>query len=156
MNNPTTISATGIALVKQFEGCRLKAYLDSVNIPTIGYGHIKGVKMGDVITQAQADQWLAQELQDFSAGVTRCITVGVSQPQFDALVCFAYNVGLGALGKSTLLKKLNAGDVAGAADQFLVWDKAGGKAIAGLTRRRQAERQLFLVPPLVSSSAASV
>lgn len=141
------LNQAGINLIKEFEGCRLKAYKDPVGIPTIGYGRIKGVKMGDVITQEQADNYLVEEIAaEYAPGVERLVKVAINDNQFAALVSFAYNVGVGALGKSTLLRKLNTGDYAGAANQFLVWNKAGGKALAGLTRRRGAERDLFLKP----------
>src|SRR5687767_4780302 len=97
------LNQAGINLIKEFEGCRLKAYKDPVGIPTIGYGRIKGVKMGDVITQEQADDYLAEEIAaEYAPGVERLVKVVINENQFAALVSFAYNVGVGALGKSTL------------------------------------------------------
>ncbi|WP_043632630.1 lysozyme [Chromobacterium haemolyticum] len=138
-------SANGIKLIQGFEGLRLKAYQDSVGIWTIGYGHTgPDVTPGMVITQAQADALLARDLNRFESGVTRLVQVPLNQNQFDALVCFSFNLGLGALQGSTLLRLLNAGDYAGAAAQFPRWNKAGGKELPGLTRRRAAEQALFL------------
>lgn len=138
------ISNNGIDLIKQFEGCRLTAYQDSVGVWTIGYGHTKGVKNGDSITQAQADAFLRDDVQVAESDVTRLVKVTLSQNQFDALVSFTYNLGVRSLSTSTLLRKLNAGDTKGAADEFLRWNKAGGKVLNGLTRRREAEQSLFL------------
>ena len=143
------IAKPGLDLIKSFEGLRLTAYLDIVGVPTIGYGCTNGVTKQDVInkrtiTEQEATDMMMHELATFEAGVEKCVTIPINQNQFDALVSFSYNVGLGALQKSTLLKLLNAGDVSGAAEQFLRWNKAGGNVVAGLTRRRQAERSLFL------------
>lgn len=139
------ISAAGLQLIKAFEGCRLKAYRDPVGIPTIGYGRIKGVKMGDVISQEQADNWLLEEIEnEYAPGVEGLVKVEITDNQFAALVSFAYNLGVGALAKSTLLRKLNAGDYAGASQEFGKWSKAGGKTLPGLVRRRAAESTLFL------------
>ncbi|OQS42352.1 lysozyme [Chromobacterium haemolyticum] len=138
-------SANGIKLIQGFEGLSLKAYQDSVGVWTIGYGHTgPEVTLGLVITQAQADALLARDLSRFESGVTRLVQVPLNQNQFDALVCFSFNLGLGALQGSTLLRLLNAGDYAGAAGQFPRWNKAGGKELTGLTRRRVAEQALFL------------
>lgn len=147
------LSNIGLSLLKQFEGCKLVAYRDSANIPTIGYGHIQGVKMSDKITQEQADQWLKEDVAKFERGVNKLVRelgVTITQNQFDALVCFAFNVGLSALQKSTLAKKLYTMDnkdqqsVYAVADQFLRWNKAGGKVVQGLVNRRGKERLLFL------------
>lgn len=139
------ISENGIKLVKSFEGLKLVAYKCPAGIWTIGYGHTgPDVTPGQVITQAQADALLARDLERFEAGVARLVKVPMTQNQLDALVCFSYNLGLGALQGSTLLRLLNAGDYAGAAAQFPRWDKAGGKVLPGLTRRRAAEQALFL------------
>ena len=132
-----------IAFIKSFEGCRLKAYLDSVGVPTIGWGRTKGVHLGMEITREQADAYLLDELaNEYGASVQRLVTVPIDDDQFSALVSFHYNTG--ALAKSTLLKKLNAGDFAGASQEFLKWDHAGQKVLPGLTRRREAERKMFL------------
>ena len=138
-------SPEGIALIKSFEGCILKTYNCSAGVKTIGYGHTgPDVKAGMVITQELADSLLRQDLHKFETGVTAAVKRVPEQCEFDALVAFSFNVGLGALQKSTLLRKLNADDVRGAADEFLKWDKAGGKQLAGLTRRRKAERAMFI------------
>jgi lysozyme len=140
-----TYSKNGLALTKQFEGCKLTAYQDSVGVWTIGYGHTGTfADPGKTITQAFADQLLLADIAKFEAGVLKLVRAAINQNQFDALVDFSFNLGLGNLGSSTLLKKLNAGDIKGAAEEFLRWDKAGGKVLAGLTRRRKAERELFL------------
>lgn len=143
------VSENGINLIKQFEGCRLTAYQDSVGVWTIGYGWTqpvdgKTVAKGMVITQQKANQLLTEGVAQYEKGVTNLVTVSLNQNQFDALVDFAYNLGVNALKGSTLLKKLNTGDYAGAANEFPKWNKAGGKELAGLTRRREAEKSLFL------------
>ena len=137
------IGPQGLALIKSFEGLRLTAYLDSVGVPTIGYGHTKGVRMGDTCTQAQADAWLAEDVRDAEACVNSAVTVPMTQAEFDALVSFTFNLGCGNLRKSTLLRLLNEGDRHGATVEFRKWDKAGGQVLAGLTRRRDAESRLF-------------
>ncbi|THD53195.1 lysozyme [Enterobacteriaceae bacterium ML5] len=143
------ISNDGILLIKKFEGCRLIAYQDSVGVWTIGYGWTqpvagKSVGRGMTITQNTAEQLLLTGLSQYEAGVTNLVNKPLTQHQFDALVSFAYNLGIKSLGTSTLLKKLNAGDYQGAADEFLKWNKAGGKVLNGLVARRAAERSLFL------------
>ena len=137
------ISERGKDLIKLFEGCRLKAYDDGVGVWTIGYGHTVGVKPGDEITQEQADEWFSEESEQFSNKVQVLVLVEVNQNQFDALVSLAYNIGVGALSRSTLLRKLNAGDYQGAAEQFDVWNRGGRKVMLGLVRRREQERKLF-------------
>lgn len=135
----------GLELIKSFEGCVLKVYLDAIGLPTIGYGHL--IKPGESftkITQKEAEELLKSDAQIFVDGVNKLLEVSVSQNQFDALVSLAFNIGLGNFEKSTLLRLLNAGDFAGAALQFVRWNKAGGKVLAGLTRRREAETKLFL------------
>ena len=143
------IGKRGLDLIKSFEGLELKAYFDVGGVPTIGYGHTRtvtslDVKQGRKITPAIADQLLFEDVQSAEEAVNSGLEVEVNQAQFDALVCFTYNVGNSAFLKSTLLQKLNREDILGAADQFLRWNKAGGKVVSGLTRRRKAERDLFL------------
>lgn len=139
------ISQKGINLIKQFEGLELKAYRDSVGVLTIGYGSTGShVSVGEVITEAQAETLLIKDLSRFESGVTELVKVPVTQNQFDALVSFSFNLGLGNLKSSTLLKKLNAKDYTGASKEFERWNKAGGKVLNGLTRRRLAEKELFL------------
>jgi lysozyme len=137
------ISDKGLNLIKQFEGLYLTAYKCPAGVWTIGWGCTKGVRPGQQITREQAEAMLRAELAEFEAGVNRLVNVPLTQSQFDALVSFAYNVGLGALSKSTLLSKLNKGDYEGAAAEFPRWNKGGGKVLAGLIRRRAAEQALF-------------
>lgn len=136
------ISDQGIALIKRFEGLRLKSYLDPVGVATIGYGHTKGVRLNDPeITEYDANRLLAEDLVLYEKAVNEMVEVSVSQNQFDALISFSFNLGIGALRGSTLLKKLNAGETC--SNEFLRWNMAGGKAIPGLARRRQAEKRMF-------------
>lgn len=143
------ISNAGTSLIKEFEGCRLKAYQDSVGIWTIGYGWtqpVDGRKIGPgmVIDQATAERLLKCGLVQYEQGVNQLVKVIITQGQFDALVSFAYNLGLRSLSTSTLLRKLNAGDKQGAADEFGKWVNAGGVRLNGLVKRREAERKMFL------------
>lgn len=144
------------AVVTQFEGFRAHPYRDIVGVPTIGYGVIQYpggamVRMSDSpITQAQATQFLIHQLGLKSRAIAPMFQARVTAHQAAAMLSLVYNIGTGAFGRSTLLRKVNAGDSAGAADQFLVWDKGHidgqAVAIAGLLARRQAERALFLTP----------
>lgn len=137
------ISQRGIDLIKSFEGCKLQPYHCSAGVLTIGYGHTgPDVKASLVITQETAEALLRKDLAKFEAGVLKA-TKKCTQGQFDALVSFAFNLGLGALGDSTLLKMHNAGEYDEAAKQFVRWNRAGGKVLAGLTRRREAEAKLY-------------
>ena len=138
------ISEAGLALIREFEGCKLEAYLDSVGIPTIGVGHTAGVKMGDICTQDQADTWLRTDVQVAVRCVANSVTGVLSQGQIDALTSFVFNLGCGALRNSSLLRMLNAGHDDAAAQQFERWNHAGGRVLAGLTARREAEKELFL------------
>lgn len=141
------VSDAGLALVKTFEGCMLAAYPDpaSGGDPwTIGYGHTRGVKPGDTCTQEQADAWLREDLAYSVAAVNHLAKVELEQHQFDPLVSFAYNCGQVALGMSTLLKFVNAGNFNQVPGQFLRWDKGpNGQPVPGLTRRRKAEAEMF-------------
>lgn len=136
-------SDNGLALTKQFEGLELSAYQDQVGVWTIGYGHTKNVQPGTIITEDQATQLLLSDVAGAVTCVNNAVTYAISQNQFDALVDFVFNLGGSSLLNSTLLRKLNGGDVAGAAPQFLLWDHAGGKVVQGLLKRRQAEMDLF-------------
>lgn len=147
------INKAGLDIIKSFEGLKLKPYLCPAGIPTIGYGTIrypngKPVTLNDPpITEKQAEAYLLHDVREKAAGVERLVKVKLNDNEFSALVSFAYNVGLGAFGGSTLLKLLNANaDKVAVADQLLRWNKANGKELPGLTRRRQAERALFLQP----------
>lgn len=142
-------STKGIDLIKEFEGCRLTAYKCPAGVWTIGYGHTgavdgKPVAAGMTITAAKATQLLRSDLARFEAAVNSYVTAPITQGMFDALVSFSYNCGAAALKSSTLLKKLNAKDYTGAADEFPKWNKAGGKVLSGLVRRRERERKLFI------------
>jgi lysozyme len=133
----------GLKLLTTFEGCKLVSYDDGVGVWTIGYGHTAGIAPGMTITQAEAEEFLRQDLAEFESYVTDLVKVDLSSDQFSALVCFCYNTGPEAFGSSTLLKRLNAGDFAGATGQFPRWNKGGGEPMLGLTRRRLAEQALF-------------
>jgi len=142
-------SANGINMVCGFEGLRLKAYDDGVGVWTIGFGTIKypngvRVKKGDTCTESQAEEYLRNDLVVFENAINRLVKATLNQNQFDALSSFTYNLGEGNLSKSTLLKKLNAKDYKGAAAEFPKWNKAGGRVLAGLVKRRKAEMELFL------------
>lgn len=141
-------SSNGIAVLKYFEDCNLKAYPDPATggAPwTIGWGHTgPEVKRGLVWTQKQADDALVADLARFERAVSTAVRVPLNQGQFDALVSFTYNLGEGNLKSSTLLKMVNAGNFAGASEQFKRWNKANGKTMRGLTRRRAAEQCLFV------------
>lgn len=133
-------------MIKTFEGCSLKAYKCPAGVWTISYGHTAGVREGDVITQEQAELMLQEDVQQYAQELQRLLKdegVEANINQFNALLDFVYNLGVSALKKSTLLKKLKAGDYAGACEEFGKWNKAGGKELAGLTRRRAAEQRLF-------------
>ncbi len=144
------ISSRGLELIKDFEGFSSTSYLDVINIPTIGWGNTfyedgRKVKLGEQISKTDALKLLEVIANtDFADKIFPSIKVKVSQSQFDAMVSLAYNIGTGAFLKSTLLKKVNAGDFAGAGKEFLRWNKANGKEVLGLTRRREREKQLFL------------
>ena len=141
------LSQRGIDLIKQFEGYSSKAYPDPATggAPwTIGYGTTNGVKPGMIITAEQAERMLRDDVAKFESGVSSLITAPTTQGQFDAMVSLAYNIGLGNFGKSTLLKKHNYRCYTCAADQFRVWNRANGKVMNGLTKRRAAERQVYM------------
>lgn len=138
------VSQRGIDLIKLHEGLRLRSYLCPANVWTIGYGHTGNVTNNQVITSEQAESILKSDLKRFELGVMNAVKVDLNQNQFDALVSLAFNIGGSNFGSSTLLRMLNAANYAGAADQFLRWNRAGDKVLDGLTRRRQDERALFL------------
>ncbi|WP_343545396.1 lysozyme [Sphingomonas paucimobilis] len=139
----TNSSRAGLALIKTYEGCKLTAYLCPAGKWTIGYGRTTNVKKGDTCSQAQADAWLLEEYDAFESKVRALVKVALTANQLGALVSFAYNVGVGALKDSTLLRLLNAADYSGAAAQFARWNKGGGKVLPGLVKRRAAEAALF-------------
>lgn len=137
-------SIAALAGIAFFEGYSSVAYKDLAGIPTIGYGATKNVKMGDTITPERALIRLQEDAAEHTKGMTRCIKVPVSQGEYDAFASFTYNVGVGAFCRSTLVKKLNAGDYDGACKELLKWNKAGGKVYPGLVKRRQEEYQRCL------------
>ena len=137
------ISQEGLALIKKFEGCRLKAYRCSANVLTIGYGHTGGVKEDDTISQPEADELLKEDIAKFEEYVNDNVIVELKQYQFDALVAWTFNLGPGNLRESTMLKKLNDADYTSVPFEMRRWNKAGGKTLDGLIRRRQAEGLLF-------------
>ena len=136
-------SQEGLALIKKFEGCRLKAYRCSANVLTIGYGHTGGVKEDDTISQPEADELLENDIAKFEEYVSDNVIVELKQHQFDALVAWTFNLGVGNLRNSTMLKKLNEADYDSIPFEMRRWNKAGGKTLDGLIRRRQAESLLF-------------
>jgi lysozyme len=131
-------------MISKFEGCRLEAYLDSVGIPTIGYGETEGVKLGDKWTQQQADERLARRVKEFLEAVKASCPTLSAPNQIAACTSLAYNIGANAFKASTVSRLIRFGDLKGAANAFLMWNKAGGRVIPGLTNRRQAERAVFL------------
>ena len=150
------INQATVDLVKEFEGLRLKAYPDPATGGepiTIGYGTTAAAgvgivpKLGMAITEAEAEGYLVKALESFAAKIRPKITAPITGNEFGAFLSLAYNIGPGAFAKSSALRKFNAGDKAGAANAILLWNKAGGKVMKGLERRRAAERKLFLTPP---------
>lgn len=138
------VSVQGLRLLKNLEGLRLQAYTDSGGVWTIGYGHTgNDVFPGQVITEQEAERLLRGDLERFEKGVENSLTGPASPGQYDAMVIFAFNVGLGAFQGSTLLKNFNKGDVRGAFVQFAEWNKVGVAILQGLCRRRAAEMWRF-------------
>jgi lysozyme len=137
-------SKTVEQLTEGFEAKRLSAYIPRPgDVPTIGYGHTRGVKMGDVCTDEQAVAWLQEDYVICEKDVNDHVNIPLTQGEFDALVDFCFNLGGRSLNNSTLLRLLNAGEYKLAAHEFERWDMAGGKHMAGLLRRRLAEEALF-------------
>jgi len=136
-----------LQLIKKWEGLKLKSYLCPARVWTIGYGHTKGVKSGQFITEATANAWLEQEVTAIVAQIEKSLGLvykNLSQNQIDALTSFVYNLGIGNFNKSTLKKLIVQGDLVSAADEFPKWNKAGKKVLDGLTARREDERNLFI------------
>lgn len=152
------LNAGGLDLIRCYEGRRLSAYQDAGGKWTIGYGHTRGVKEGDICTEDQANQWFEEDINEFSRLVLACISVQLTDNQFSALVSFAYNVGLGYKGikdgfkvlrdgsQSTLLTLINSRQFTLAAEEFPRWCKIDGVPNAGVLSRRCAEKALFLQP----------
>ena len=137
------ISEEGKALIKKFEGCKLDSYRCSANVATIGYGHTKDVSDGDTCTQEEADQMLAEDLEEFESYVDKLVTVDLEQNQFDALVAWTFNLGPTNLKSSTLLRVLNEGKHENVPSEMRRWNKAGDETLEGLIRRREAEGLLW-------------
>ena len=137
------ISKEGLALIKKFEGFESRAYLCPAGVWTIGYGHTKDVKEGDEWSQAHAEHMLEIELEEFCEYVNKMVKVPLEQYQFDALVAWVYNLGAGNFKESTLLRVLNQSDYDDVPHQIKRWNKAGGRVLQGLVRRREAEALLF-------------
>lgn len=146
------VNQASIDLIKEFEGFRAEAYQDSVGVWTIGYGTTgrAGVgidpKKGDVITEAEAEWYLHKAVDKFAASISPAITAPINENQFGAYVSLAYNIGPTAFKRSSSLRHFNAGNLSGAAQNILLWNKAGGKVLRGLVRRREAEKALFETP----------
>lgn len=134
---------TGFDLIKKWEGLRLEAYLCTAGVPTIGYGHTKGVKLGDVITEDQANQYLLEDILVTHEAIDRLVKVPLTAGQDDALTSFVFNLGMGNLASSTLLKLLNQGKYLEASAQFPRWNKSNGQVLVGLSNRRAEEMKLF-------------
>jgi len=137
------ISVEGLSLIKKFEGLELNAYQCAAGVWTIGYGHTKGVFEGQKITKAEADEMLVLEMEEYEKAVNDAVTISIDQCMFDALVSWTYNLGPSNLNASTMLKVLNSGNYDGVPEQIKRWNKAGGKVLEGLIRRRNAEALLF-------------
>mgnify|MGYP003671675529 FL=1 len=137
------ISQEGLSLIKKFEGCELEAYKCAAGVWTIGYGSTKGVKEEDTLTQEEADNLLLHEMQEYEGYINELVKAPLEQNQFDALVSWVFNLGPANLKASTMLKFLNAGDYHLIPSQIKRWNKAGGKVLEGLVRRREAEALLF-------------
>lgn len=138
------IDQTALSMIKDFEGCRLQAYQDLRGRWTIGYGCTHGVSPGMEISQPEADKRLLDDIGMVYRVVDVLLSVELTENQYSALIVLVYNIGSGEFATSTLLEKLNQKDFSGAADEFLRWNHVDGKVVDGLTRRRQAERDLFL------------
>lgn len=138
------LSLSGLAFIQTWEGSESSAYLDSVGVPTICTGSTKAVKIGDTATPQECQERLRLDVSDAGKALARCVTAPVTQGQYDALLSLSFNIGGGAICRSTLVRKLNHGDCTGAAKEFLRWDRAGGSRLRGLTNRRKAESSNFI------------
>lgn len=138
------VLAIAIVTVGTFEGVRQIAYRDIVGVPTVCFGETRGVKMGAKHTMVECKKMLGNALLEFSAGLDKCLKVKTPDLTYVAFVSWAYNVGLGAACGSTLVRKANAGDLLGACNQLPRWNRAGGKTVRGLTRRRAEEKKMCI------------
>ena len=136
------VSAAALVGIATHEGYRGEAYRDAVGVPTIGFGETAGVKMGDKTTPVRSLVQLLGSTNRHADAIRKCIAVPLYQHEFDAYVSLSYNIGPGAFCQSTLVKKLNAGDYAGACEEIKRWNRAGGKVLPGLTKRREQEYRL--------------
>ena len=137
------ISQEGLSLIKKFEGCELNAYKCAAGVPTIGYGSTHGIEMGMSISRARAEELLLEDIAKFEDHVNNNVKVPLNQNQFDSMVSWTFNLGGGNLKSSTLLKVLNGSDYTDVPNQIKRWNKANGKVLQGLIRRREAEALLF-------------
>jgi len=137
------ISEEGLSLIKKFEGCELKAYRCAANVLTIGYGTTKGVTEDMEITKEEAESILKEEMHEYEGYINDMVKVPLKQNQFDSMVSWVFNLGSTNLSSSTLLKKLNNSEYDEVPAQIKRWNKAGGKVLDGLIRRREAEALLF-------------
>jgi len=137
------ISEEGLSLIKKFEGCELKAYRCAANVLTIGYGTTKGVTEDMEITKEEAESLLKEEMHEYEGYINDMIKVPLEQNQFDSMVSWVFNLGSTNLSSSTLLKKINNSEYDEVPSQIKRWNKAGGKVLDGLIRRREAEALLF-------------
>ena len=142
-NKNMKISIEGLSLIKKFEGCELNSYKCAAGVPTIGFGSTHGIEMGMSISKARAEELLLEDISKFEDIVDKAVTVALDQHQFDALVSWTFNLGGGNLNSSTMLKVINAGDYEDVPEQIKRWNKANGKVLEGLIRRREAEALLF-------------
>jgi len=142
-NKDMKISQEGLSLIKKFEGCELEAYKCAAGVWTIGYGSTKGVKEGDTLTEEETDNLLLHEMDEYEGYVLEAVEMPLSQHQFDAIVSWTFNLGPSNLKASTMLKVLNKGNYEDVPAQIKRWNKAGGKVLEGLIRRREAEALLF-------------
>ena len=136
-------SDEGISLIRHFEGCSLDAYLCPAGVWTIGYGHTRGVKEGDVIDQEAAEALLIEDLEEFEGYVNKLVEIALKQNEFDALVSWTFNLGPANLKESTLLNRINYGPLSDVPPQIERWNRAGGKVLEGLVKRRAAESALW-------------
>ena len=139
-----TVSAACLVGIAAHEGYRSETYKDTVGIPTIGFGETAGVKMGEKTTPERALVQLLESTEKHADAIRQCIKVPLYQHEFDAYISLAYNIGTGAFCRSTLVKKLNAKDYAGACEEIKRWNKAGGKVLPGLVKRREAEYRMCM------------
>jgi GH24 family phage-related lysozyme (muramidase) len=147
LSKAMNLNQRGIDLIRQCEGCKLEVYKDVAGLPTIGIGHlIKPGEKFDKLTQEQAEELLRRDLAPVVKDLKELIKVQLNDNQFSALVSLAYNIGVGAFKESTLLRKLNAGNIEGAEVEFLRWNRAAGRVVDGLTTRRLLEQMLFTLP----------